>query len=63
MREEIVKINLLHIISSLQVGGAEKQAVKLLKELDKNKYRITLCCFRKGGLLENELENEDIKLV
>jgi glycosyltransferase involved in cell wall biosynthesis len=63
VREENIKINLLHIISSLQVGGAEKQVVKLLKELDRNKYRITLCCFRKGGLLESELEDEDINLV
>lgn len=57
------KINLLHIISSLQIGGAEKQVVTLLKHLDKEKYRIILCCLHSGGPLEKEIKNKDVEIV
>jgi len=57
------KINLLHVISTLCFGGAEKQVVTLLRELDKDKYNITLCCLRAGGPLEEELKHEDIDIV
>jgi hypothetical protein len=57
------KINVLHIIVSLQFGGAEKQAVTLLSELDKKKYAVTLCCLRGGGPLEEEIKDENIDVV
>jgi glycosyltransferase involved in cell wall biosynthesis len=57
------KINLLHILSSLQIGGAEKQVVTLLKHVDKKKYRIILCCLHSGGPLEKEIKNEEIEIV
>lgn len=57
------KINLLHIISTLEIGGAEKQVVTLLKHLDKEKYRIILCCRHSGGPLEKEIKNEDVEIV
>ncbi|MBI5676087.1 MAG: glycosyltransferase [Nitrospirae bacterium] len=57
------KINLLHILSSLQIGGAEKQVVTLLKYLDKKKYRVILCCFHADGPLQKEIENEAVEII
>jgi sugar transferase (PEP-CTERM/EpsH1 system associated) len=59
----MAKINLLHIIPTLQIGGAEKQVVTLLKHIDKKKYCVTLCCLHRSGPLKEELEDEDIKIV
>jgi glycosyltransferase involved in cell wall biosynthesis len=59
----MAKINLLHIIPTLQIGGAEKQVVTLLKHIDKKKYSVTLCCLHHGGPLKKELEDEDVEIV
>lgn len=57
------KVNVLHIIGSLQYGGAEKLLVTLLKKFDKEKYKFTVCCLDGGGPLESELENMDIDII
>jgi glycosyltransferase involved in cell wall biosynthesis len=41
-------------IRSLNIGGAERQFIELVKHLDKEKYDITVCTMY-GGTLENEL--------
>jgi glycosyltransferase involved in cell wall biosynthesis len=40
------KIKILYVITSLGLGGAEKLLLYYLKNLDKNKYRLYVCCFR-----------------
>lgn len=40
------KIKLLYIITSLGLGGAEKLLLYYLKNLDKGKYSLYVCCFR-----------------
>jgi len=40
------KIKLLYIITSLGLGGAEKLLLYYLKNLDKSKYSLYVCCFR-----------------
>lgn len=57
------KINVLHIIGSLQYGGAEKLLVTLLKKFDKEKYKFTVCCLDGGGPLESEIDNLDIDVI
>lgn len=58
------KINLLHILPTLQIGGAEKQVVTLLKHIDKNKYQVSLCCFHSGGsLVEDINKNDNIDII
>ena len=57
------KINVLELIGSLNIGGAEKQVVGLARKLNKDKYNVTFCCLGGGGLLERELEGHDVDIV
>ena len=50
------RINILQLIATLDIGGAERQLVELVKRLDKNKYNITVCCITRGGPLEEDLK-------
>jgi glycosyltransferase involved in cell wall biosynthesis len=40
------KTKILYIITSLGLGGAEKLLLYYLKNLDRSKYSITVCCLR-----------------
>ncbi|MCK4905794.1 glycosyltransferase [bacterium] len=56
------KINILYLIATLDVGGAEKQLVELAKRIDKEKFNPIVCCLTRGGhLLENELKKAEIE--
>ena len=55
------KTNIIQIIATLDVGGAERQLVELVKRLDKNKYNITVCCITRGGPLEEDLKKLGIE--
>ncbi len=57
------KINLLYIINSLTLGGAEKQVVTLLNHLDKERYHVVVCCIRSGGPLEDEIRDENVEVI
>lgn len=50
------RINILQLIATLDIGGAERQLVELVKRMDKNKYNITVCCITRGGPLEEDLK-------
>lgn len=43
---EVKKIKVLYIITSLGLGGAEKLLLHYLRNLDKDKYSLYVCCFR-----------------
>ncbi len=45
------KINVWEVIATLDIGGAEKQLVQLVRNLDREKYNITVCCLTRGGPL------------
>jgi len=40
------KIKIFYVITSLGLGGAEKLLLNYLKNLDKKKYSLYVCCFR-----------------
>jgi len=52
------KIKILYVITSLGLGGAEKLLFSYLKNLDKKKYSLYVCCFREkpDDLLEEMSE-------
>jgi len=56
-------IKVLHIIATLDVGGAERQLVELVKRLDKRKFLPVVCCLRRKGALSKELTAAGIKSV
>lgn len=52
-----MKKNLLFVIDSLIIGGAEKSLISLLTMIDPSKYTIDLMLFKKGDDLEKYLPN------
>ena len=56
-------IKLAFLIRKLDVGGAQRQLIALVKALDKNKFDVTVLTFYSGGILEKDLKNTSIKLI
>lgn len=56
-------INILYIIWSLGLGGAERVVINLAKGLDRNKFNPIVCCLNDKGIFARELENADIKVI
>lgn len=53
-----MKINLLFVIESLNVAGAEKSLANLLNRIDYSKYSVDLQLFKYGGEFEAMLPPE-----
>lgn len=53
-------IRLLHIIPSLERGGAEKQLALLAGGLPRNEFDVHVCCLTRGGAYEEELRRCDV---
>ncbi|PGK39334.1 glycosyl transferase [Bacillus anthracis] len=52
-----MKKNMLFVIDSLTIGGAEKSLISLLNLIDSSKYTIDVMFFKKGGELETYVPN------
>jgi len=58
------KINLLYLMVSFDIGGAERVIARTVNRLDKNKYNIILAALKKGsGRLIRELQTPGVKIV
>jgi len=55
-------ISVLHLIDSLQAGGAERVAVNLVNNLPRNQFKPHLCVTRQSGPLESQLA-ADVNLL
>lgn len=51
----MVKINILYVITKLELGGAQKHLLSLITNLDKSKYNIFLFTAKEGLLLNDAL--------
>jgi glycosyltransferase involved in cell wall biosynthesis len=56
------KINLLHVITKLELGGAQKQLLSLITYLDKENYSLSLITAENGLLVENALSVKDLRI-
>lgn len=54
------KVGVLHVIDTLDVGGAERVAVNLVNHLPRDKFIAHLCTTRRDGALDN-LVDGDVK--
>ncbi len=55
---------ILFIIRSLDPGGAERQLVELVRYLNKERFKVGILSFYKGGILSNEVRAiEGVELV
>jgi glycosyltransferase involved in cell wall biosynthesis len=56
------KINLLYIITKLELGGAQKQLLDLISHLDSKRFNLFLFTARDGLLTEDALRIKDLTL-
>ncbi len=54
------KINVLHLIQGLEIGGLEIMVVSLLERLDHSRYRPSICCYDSLGSLSQGLPEKGI---
>jgi glycosyltransferase involved in cell wall biosynthesis len=57
------RTTLLYIITKLELGGAQKQLLSLINNLDKEKFDISLFTAKDGMLMEDALSIRGIKVI
>lgn len=51
------QFNILHVVSKLPLGGVENMLLKVVKNYDKNRFNVIVCCIREGGEIADLLKN------
>ncbi len=59
------KINVIHLVEELTIGGLEKILTTIVLNLDKEKYNVSVWCLREGGFFADKLVKEgiDVKIL
>ncbi len=59
------KINVIHLVEELTIGGLEKILTTIVLNLNKEKYNVSVWCLREGGFFANKLVKEgiDVKIL
>ena len=59
------KINVIHLVEELTIGGLEKILTAIVLDLDKKKYDVSVWCLREGGFFADKLVKEgiDVKIL
>lgn len=60
---KVVKRNILHVILSLDIGGAESLVVEFAKESNPEIFNVKVCCLDKVGDLGEELISEGYSVI
>ncbi len=58
----MVKIKAAHIITKLELGGAQQNTLYTVEHLDKDKFDVTLIC-GSGGLLDEESDKKGVRVI
>lgn len=56
MKDSSVRIKILHILHSLQVGGLENGVVNLINRLDPERFEHVICCIASSGPMAERIE-------
>lgn len=56
-------VKILHIIPTLDPGGAERLLVDIVQRTNKQLFSLTVVCFKRGGLWEEEIKNSGVELI
>lgn len=56
------KLNILHIVEDLNVGGLEELCRIIVTGLNRDKYNVYVCCIEEGGQIAQELINNGINV-
>jgi len=62
MREN-QKIKIIYIIPTLDIGGAERLVIDVIKNLDQEKFTVKIICMKKSGAWDVELKDHGIPLI
>lgn len=59
------KINVIHLVEELTIGGLEKTLTAIVLNLNKEKYNVSVWCLREGGFFADKLVKEgiDVKIL
>ncbi len=57
------KINILFILNSLTFGGAEKQVIFLINNLNTNKFVLSLACLKNEDLLFDQIDKSQLQSI
>ena len=59
------KLNVIHLVEELTIGGLEKILTTIVLNLDKKKYNVSVWCLREGGFFADKLVKEgiDVKIL
>ncbi len=57
------RVNILYVIWSLGLGGAERVVINLAKGLDKSKFNPVIACLNDKGPFASEVEKEGIEVI
>ncbi len=58
-----MRVNVLHVIWSLEKGGAERFLVSLVQNFDRNRFNSIVCCLNWRGEWAKELEDKGIEVI
>ena len=56
------KINIMHTVLSLEMGGLEKVVVDMVSGIDKNRYEVEVCCFDTLGHFASSLDVHGVRV-
>lgn len=56
-------INILHVITNLDVGGAENLILAMVKNMDRTRYNASICCISHAGVLAAEFEKMGVRVL
>lgn len=57
------KIKIIHIIPTLDIGGAERLIVDILKDLDKDLFDVEVVCLKRFGFWGLDLKRHKLKMT
>lgn len=57
------KIHIVHVIPTLDMGGAERLLLDIVKRADKEVFALTVICFVRGGLWAEEIKQAGAELI
>jgi glycosyltransferase involved in cell wall biosynthesis len=57
------RVNILHLTPGLALGGAERMLLALVRDLDKEKYNIKVCCWRGKRELKKAVEEAGAEVI
>lgn len=63
MQKQDKKINVLHVIEQLPVGGgAESLLLTLATNINRNRFNLVFCCLNEGGEIADKLRGEGFRV-